>query len=290
MDEVINDVINDVLTNECVELTKIYQTSNYKLFGKIKGNRNISNSHIKKLRQSIRKKYVKEVPIIVVRNPYFIRDGIPFLIIDGQHRFSAIMEENIPISFVIAEIPEDEVLSIIELLNTSGLEWDVTNFMGSKCELGDVNYIKYKSLFDRYDFEHEIFFYVMKKLGLSINHSKFKEGLLSFTDESYNHINITFEWLEKYLPIVEKFGKRYYLKALLDLYFLKGINLRRLDEVIMKKVNGDVNEYLLYSGSVRQSLNHLVLDLYNHNLRKNQIGITSLDRLGNKYRLDIYKD
>lgn len=287
MENLMNDSINRVLMTECSELTKIYQTTNYKLFGKIKGNRNISNSHIKKLRQSIRKKYVKEVPIIVVRNPNFLTDGIPFLIVDGQHRFSAITEENIAISFVIADIPVEEVLRIIELLNTSNLEWDVTNFLGSKSELGDVNYVKYKSLYDRFDFEHELFFYVMKKNGISMNHSKFKDGLLNVTDEIFDEISNTFQWLEKYLPIVEKYGKRYYLKALLDLYYLNGINLKRLDEVINKRVNSTASDYLLYSGSVRHSLNHLVLDLYNHNLRKNLIGVTSLDRLGNKYKLEI---
>jgi hypothetical protein len=287
MENLMNDLINEVLRTECYELTKIYQTTNYKLFGKIKGNRNISNSHIKKLRQSIRKKYVKEVPIIVVRNPNFLTDGCPFLIIDGQHRHSAISEENIPISFVIADIPEEEILRIIELINTSGLEWDVTNFMGSKSEVGDINYTKYKSLYERFDFEHELFFYVMKKNGLSMNHSKFKDGLLTLTNDMFEEISNTFKWLEKYLPIVEKYGKRYYLKALLDLYYLNGVNLKRLDEVIFKRVNSTATDYLLYSGSVRHSLNHLVLDLYNHNLRKNLIGVTSLDRLGNKYKLEI---
>jgi len=278
--------LNNVLNTQCQVLTKIYQTKNYKLFGTIKGNRDISDSHIKKLRQSIRKKYINVVAIIVVRNPHYKKDSIPFLIIDGQHRFKAVMSENLPLSFVIADIPEEEILNTIELLNTSSMEWDVTNFMGSKSTLGDENYIRYRMLYERFDFEHEIFFYLMKKMGISINHSKFKEGLLTLDQTTYNEIRETFEWLEKFISLVEPYGKRYYLKALIDLRFLPNINLKRLEEVIFKRSSSDNNQ-LLYSGTVRQSLNHLVLDLYNSNLRKNLIGIISLDRLGNKYKLVI---
>lgn len=275
----------NVLDSQCEVLTQIYQTNNYDLFGMITGNRDTEDSHVKKLRQSIRTKYVNVGAIIVVKNPHYEKDLIPYLIIDGQHRYKAIVQEKLPISFVIADIPESEILNTIELLNTSKMDWDVTNFMGSKCALGEENYIRYQTLYKRFSFEHEIFFYLMKKMGISINHSKFKEGLLVLNETTYEDIKTVFEWLEKFTSIVESYGKRYYLKALLDLYYLTGINIQRLNDVIFKRSASD--NLLLYSGSVRQSLNHLVLDLYNNNLRKNLIGIISLDRLGNKYKLII---
>ena len=278
----------DVLESECSVLTQIYQTNNYGLFGKINGNRDIDDSHIKKIRESFKTRQVSEVSIIVVKNPNYEKDLIPFLIVDGQHRYMASMEENLPLSFVIAEsIPELEVLKTIELLNTTNKDWDVTQFMGSKCALGDINYIRYKTLYNRFDFEHEIFFYLMKKIGLSVNHKKFKEGLLVVNELTYGEIEKVFNWLEKFIPVVDKYGKRYYLKGLIDLYYLCGINIKRLEEVVFKKNESKVSDSLLYSGSVRQSLNHLVLDLYNHSLRKNLIGITSLDRAGNKYKLEM---
>ena len=275
----------NVLDSQCEVLTQIYQTNNYDLFGMITGNRDTEDSHVKKLRQSIRTKYVNVGAIIVVKNPHYEKDLIPYLIIDGQHRFKAIVQEKLPISFVIADIPESEILNTIELLNTSKMDWDVTNFMGSKCALGEENYIRYQTLYKRFSFEHEIFFYLMKNIGISINQSKFKEGLLVLNETTYEDIKTVFEWLEKFTSIVESYGKRYYLKALLDLYYLTGINIQRLNDVIFKRSASD--NLLLYSGSVRQSLNHLVLDLYNNNLRKNLIGIISLDRLGNKYKLII---
>ena len=275
----------NVLDSECEVLTQIYQTNNYDLFGMITGNRETEDSHVKKLRQSIRTKYVNVGAIIVVKNPHYEKDLIPYLIIDGQHRFKAIVQEKLPISFVIADISESEILSTIELLNTSKMDWDVTNFMGSKCALGEENYIRYRMLYERFSFEHEIFFYLMKKMEISINHSKFKEGLLGLNETTYEEIKTVFEWLEKFTPIVGAYGKRYYLKALLDLYYLRGINLKRLESVILKRNTSD--NPILYSGSVLQSLKHIVLDLYNSNLRKNIIGLTTSDRLGNKYKLSI---
>ena len=268
-------------------LTEIRVTTNYELFAKVKGNRDVIESHINKIKLSLKKRHVKECGILVAFNPNY-EPGLPlFVIIDGQHRFEALKRESLPISFTIIEdLTKEEILEIIELLNTSHANWDVTNFMGSKCTLGDANYILYKSIYDRYDFEHEIIFYTMKKLGRTINHDMFKNGLLKFDSELFNEIDRIFSWLENFVSIVEPYGKRYYLKALLDLYFLNGVNLIRL-ETVLKLAQNNPNG-LLYSGSIRQSLNHLILDLYNNKLSiKNRIGIKSLDRLGNKYSLHL---
>lgn len=276
-----------LLEQHSAVLTEIRVTTNYELFAKVKGNRDVIESHINKIRQSLKKRHVKECGILVAFNPNYEPGRPLFVIIDGQHRFEALKRESLPISFVVIDdLTNEEILEIIELLNTSHKNWDVTNFMGSKCTLGDTNYILYKSIYDRYDFEHEVIFYAMKKLGKTINHDMFKNGLLKFDSELFNEIDAVFTWLEKFVSIVEPYGKRYYLKALLDLYFLKGVNLIRV-ETVLKLVQHSATG-LQQSGSIRQSLNHLVLDLYNHKLStKNRIGIKSLDRLGNKYSLHL---
>jgi hypothetical protein len=281
----------ELLNSQCDVLTEIQITKNYDLFGILKGNRNTSENHIKKIRQSLRKKHIKEVSIVVVCNPTPYDGRPPFLIIDGQHRFKALKEEGLPVTFVVVDDisynDEWNVLSVVELLNTSSMEWDVTDFMGSKCELGNENYLRYSKIYEKFSFEHEIIYYAIKKLGGFVNHDIFKKGLLKFDEEIYNDLYKTLEWLEMFLPVVSNYGKRYYLKALLDLYFLEDINLDRLNSILLNKNAGENGDLLQYSGSVRQSLNHLALDLYNVKLRKNLIGITSLDRLGNKYKLEI---
>lgn len=286
--------LNELLDTQTEVLTQIRTTSNYNLFSKLKGNRIVSISHVKKLRQSLRTNYIMEVPVIVSINPNHEEngDGI-FIIIDGQHRVDALKEENLPISFVIANIKrnnrDNSTLDVIELLNTNNSEWDVTSFMGSKSALDNQNYIRYKNLYEHFSFEHEIIFYVIKKLGGTINHDGFKKGLLVLDEKMNQKLFEVLEWLNKYLPFVLKYGKRYYLKGLLDLYFLEGISLERLDNVIMSRIQsvGNEDDMFLQSASVRQSLSFLALELYNNRLRKNKIGMTTSDRLGNKYRLSI---
>lgn len=284
------EFFKELLDTQCEVLTEIQITNNYKLFGKLKGNRVVDPVHVKKLRKSLRKKHIKEVPIIVVCNPTPEDGREPFLIIDGQHRCDALKEENLPITFVVVDgveyQDESSILDVVELLNTSSMEWDVTDFMGSKCELGDENYIRYDKIYKKFEFEHEIIYYTIKHLGGVINHDMFKRGVLTFGEEMYYDVYKILEWLTRFLPIVEKYGKRYYLKALLDLYFLENINLDRLNDVVSYNNYKEGQELLLQSGSVIQSLKHIVFNLYNVRLRKNRIGVTDYGA-SNKYRLEV---
>ena len=181
------EFFKELLDTQCEVLTEIQITNNYKLFGKLKGNRVVDPVHVKKLRKSLRKKHIKEVPIIVVCNPTPEDGREPFLIIDGQHRCDALKEENLPITFVVVDgveyQDESSILDVVELLNTSSMEWDVTDFMGSKCELGDENYIRYDKIYKKFEFEHEIIYYTIKHLGGVINHDMFKRGVLTFGEE-----------------------------------------------------------------------------------------------------------
>jgi hypothetical protein len=284
------EFFKELLDTQCEVLTEIQITNNYKLFGNLKGNRVVDPVHVKKIRKSLRKKHIKEVPIIVVCNPTPEDGRAPFLIIDGQHRCDALKEENLPITFVVVDNveyqDESSILDVVELLNTSSMEWDVTDFMGSKCELGDENYIRYHKIYKKFEFEHEIIYYTIKHLGGVINHDMFKRGVLTFGEEMYYDVYKILEWLTRFLPIVEKYGKRYYLKALLDLYFLENINLDRLNDVVSYKNYKEGQELLLQSGSVIQSLKHIAFKLYNVRLRKNIIGITDYGT-SNKYKLQI---
>jgi hypothetical protein len=281
----------ELLDTESEVLTQIRTTTNYELFGLIRGNRDINESHVKKIRQSLKNRQILEVAIIVVPNPTPGDGRPPFFIIDGQHRFTSIMKDKLPLSFVVCESIDyedtNDILNVIELLNTASSEWDVTNYMGSKSELGDENYIRYSKIKERFPFEHEIIFYTIKKLKGSIDHNSFKKGNLNFDIEKYNKVYEVFVWLEKFLPIVEKYGKRYYLKGLLDLYFLENINLGRLNDVILNKISNVSDNTLNYVSNIFLSLEHLVYDHYNKNLRTNKIHLSKSDRDGKKYSLRV---
>lgn len=70
---------------------EIKTTKNYSIFKKLEGNRNVNRKHVKKLIQSMNKKYIPTV--ILVNNQYQV--------IDGQHRLEAMKTLNIPVTYTI---------------------------------------------------------------------------------------------------------------------------------------------------------------------------------------------
>jgi len=286
-------IYEDVLETRCEEFAKIFQTKDISLFGFVVGNRDTDENHIKKLRQSLKKRHIKEVPLIVVRNPT-PNDGRPlFFIIDGQHRFKAIIEEKLSITFVICESidykDENDVISVIEMLNTTDSNWDVTNFLSSKTALLNENYIRYKSIYKKFGFEHEIIFFLIKKLGGSIDHKKFKSGVLSFDETLYIQVDEILTWLVQYLPIVQKYGKRYYLKALIEFKILKGVDIDRLDSKILNSPNNGSPDFLELSDTIYKSLKYLTFKVYNKGLKDDskRAGLSQFDDSGSKYKLTM---
>ncbi|MBC8147318.1 MAG: ParB N-terminal domain-containing protein, partial [Bacteroidetes bacterium] len=74
-------------------MKKIYKTKNYEKFKFMVGNRPINSAHTAKLIESIKGKYLF--------NPIIINEK--WEIIDGQHRFEAIKQLNLPLYFFINE-------------------------------------------------------------------------------------------------------------------------------------------------------------------------------------------
>ncbi len=271
------------ILSKSTKITTLQETKDYGLFGFIKGNRMINESNIKKIMQSIKRKAIKEIAIVVGFNgdP---KKGKALYIIDGQHRFWAYYRLGLPIPFVVREDFDiddpKKSLEDVERVNTASETWDVTDFMFSKCELGDINYINYKDIHHKYELEHEIIYFILNKKSdrIKINHESFKQGLLTLNNEEKF-------WLESNLNILklfkEKFinesGKRYWFKAIIELIFTENIDLKRLNEQIN---NSDWK--VPPTNTIKHSL-EVIRDLYNDKLRKNKLFVGAD---GKKY--DIY--
>ena len=75
------------------EINTVYETKDYKTFSFLSNNRNISNHHVNRIINSMKKKRLIS-PILVNEN---------FQIIDGQHRFLAQKQLKFSIPFVVQE-------------------------------------------------------------------------------------------------------------------------------------------------------------------------------------------
>jgi hypothetical protein len=262
--------LEDVLS-ESQEFAQVRLTNNYKLFGFIKGNRDIDKPNVKKITQSIARKAIKEIAIIVGYNPDSSK-GETLLIIDGQHRFEAYVSLGLPVPFIIRKDFDindpQKSLEDVERVNTASSTWDVSDFMMSKCELGDKNYLNYKEIKDKYSFEHEIIFFMLnKKEGRPrINHESFKNSGLVLTDEDKMWLKSNLDVLYLfYNKFSEESGKRYWFKAIIELMFSEGVDLLRLNTQL------NDNEFKVPpTNTIKHSL-EIIRDLYNDKLRKNKL-------------------
>jgi hypothetical protein len=265
--------LDDVLSQSS-EYTKIYETTNYELFGRIKANRELVQSNLNKIRESLKTKQIKEACVIVGFDPN-PRDGRPLKIIEGQHRYKACMDLGLPVPYTIRkdfDIDDfSKSLCDVELLNTASETWDVSSFMVSKATLGEPNYVNYHKLKTDYPFEHEILFHMMKNHPerSKLSFQQFKDGELKLNDEHTEWMREKCEFLQEFLVKLkeERVGKRHYLKALFEMSMVESIDWKRLKQKLLHP------EYSWpSSNSIMKSLD-TIRDLYNKGINKRLIYI-----------------
>lgn len=113
--------------------SKIESTTNYNRFKFMDGNRPINTARVRKLMRSIkRKNMLQQFPIVCQKN------GSGLYIMDGQHRFSAAKELELPISFV-----EAKNVKIADVAATNSVQkaWKPSDFVSSYAALGYADYV-----------------------------------------------------------------------------------------------------------------------------------------------------
>lgn len=112
------------------------KTTNYELFSFFDENRAISHGNVKSKKESILKMgYIESLPIIVTEN---------FQIIDGQHRFIALKELEMPIYYQIEHLNPQEAM--IEL-NKNQQIWRLGEYIHHYAALGLEEFVTlYKAI------------------------------------------------------------------------------------------------------------------------------------------------
>lgn len=110
-------------------VNQVNQTNDYAMFKTLQGNRNVNKLHVERLKNSFKDKYLLS-PILVNQN---------YEIIDGQHRYNAAKQLNLPINFIIVN---DYGLKEVQLLNTNMSNWKKEDYLQAFCDLGYPEYLK----------------------------------------------------------------------------------------------------------------------------------------------------
>lgn len=116
----------------------IYRTYDYKQFKLNKVNRAISKTHVKEIEKALKIKKAK-LPVIQV-NP-------KMEIIDGQHRFTALMHLRLPIYYYVDRQSDEE--SIIQI-NSKQNRWHLPQFVHARAEQNLPGYKELENYMSEY--------------------------------------------------------------------------------------------------------------------------------------------
>ena len=123
-------------------MNSIKETKKYKLFKFYNNNRNINKSHVKYLKNSIAEH--GQFASICVR-----KVGEYYFISDGQHRFMACVELDVPVKYIVDDIyTQDSVLH----MNTKQANWKTEDYVHRYAMEGDDIYIFLEQMYAFYNF------------------------------------------------------------------------------------------------------------------------------------------
>ena len=106
---------------------KIYSTTQYGVFNKLRGNRAVNELHVRKLVEAIKEKDL-QISIIVDHD---------MNVLDGQHRLDAYKIVGNPITYIIKDKFE---LQDVRNVNSVNRKWTLTEYLMSYCKLGKKDY------------------------------------------------------------------------------------------------------------------------------------------------------
>lgn len=163
--------MGQTLQMELQSEVSVYKTTDYKVFKRLKGNREINQLNLINLKESIKKNYYP--------TPIYVNEK--FEVVDGQHRLSVLEELSLPVYYIILE---GATIETVHTFNTQGLKWTLKDFAKSYAEAGREPYIKFLELHKR---DEKIPLNVIFKL-ITGKHKdtkaldKFKKGELEIDD------------------------------------------------------------------------------------------------------------
>ena len=116
----------------------VYTTNDYSIFKRLPGNRDIPESRISKIVESIQS-------IGWVHNPIIVNEKME--VIDGQGRLTALQRLKMPVEYVVAPGAGNKECIY---MNMNMVNWKLPDFVKSYAEQGNENYQRLLSLMERY--------------------------------------------------------------------------------------------------------------------------------------------
>lgn len=202
-------------------ISTVFSTRDYHIFKTLDGNRDVNPLHIKRLKDSISKKYL--INPIIVNEKYEI--------IDGQHRFEAAKELGLDVVFIVCQ---GYSLTDVQLLNTHAKNWSKLDYLDAYCKIKLEPYLQFKNFMD----EFPAFGIASSEAIITLNLGRkqandgkqfgvssgkyavkyFEEGNLEIPDIKYSHSCA--EKIMQVAPYYKGFNRSNFVRAMLGIFKL----------------------------------------------------------------------
>lgn len=169
----------------------VYVTKDYSIFKRLTGNRDIPESRISKIVESIQ-------TIGWVRNPIIVNEKME--VIDGQGRLTALQRLKLPVEYIIAEGAGNKECIY---MNMNMVNWKLPDFIKSYAEQGNENYQRLLSLMERYaNGNLDIISTAVYRVSKS-KHRDIKQGILQLTEDQYRAAVPRLEYIKPLLDTLD---------------------------------------------------------------------------------------
>ena len=169
---------------------KILTTNNYKMFKRVKGNRDINvpsnQKHLDDIVNSMKVHGWIGAPIVVNKN---------MELIDGQNRLRAAEIAKIPIRYMVEE-KAIEPIEAVQIIGNTVKQWNVQDNIHRFADTGNENYVKLEKLMAKHKASRDM---VLRALNIQRNNvvEKINNGELVVTDERFERADRTLSRLKE---------------------------------------------------------------------------------------------
>lgn len=224
----------------------VMKTKDYDVFSFIDGNRRLNARNYNKLLNSMREEQLI-IPIIVNEN---------YAIIDGQHRFSACKELNLPVYYIIQK---GYTISQVKRANMVSSNWTKSDFLESHIKDGNDQYKDFKDILDLYELHISDMIKIFAKIqgkNSELVGKSFENGTFDFSKK---------EEVIKFLDALQDFEffpyykTKTFITAFMKLYFEK-----KYDHSIMVQKLKTRKDELVKRSSYKDYLALLTQQIYSY--------------------------
>lgn len=226
----------------------VYQTSDYTLFKKMKGNRPVSkNNTLKRELQEM-----GQLSPIVVNGRYEV--------IDGQHRLGTLKELGLPVNFVIAQTTSPRT---VISMNSAQKNWKDADYLAFFVANGNSEYIRLNQIYNQYK-DYVSLTVLYRNIVGDVLGEKFRSGLLTIKDEV--KVLSTCAFLKEFALETEYgFMQSHFQVGLVRLLAIEGFNRERF---IKKFIHLGMAEKKHLFRNREANFERFVVEIYNHGLKE----------------------